>query len=353
MKISGRKKRFCAMLLSAVLSVGTLAGCAWLNEPAEGVGGVAGAGKSDFEAGAEIDFNKKYNVSIASGASGGNYYMVGTALAQTIQKYDPALICSSETTGGTGENISLISSGATTIGMGMADDIVRAYEGEREYEGKPAENLRAICAGAKNSFHIIVMADSDIHTLSDLKGKKISLGPAGAPYFSPSLLESVAGLKNGVDYQGEYLGHDQAADALSDGDIDAVIACLSFPASAYSNLAFTKDVRFIGLSEDEMKSALEKNPTWVENEIPAGTYKGQDENIAIPAVPVWLFTHADVGEDEIYRVCKVIFEHVDELGKIAIDAGYYNPETALDSVVIPVHPGAERYLNEVKNGAAQ
>ena len=98
-----------------------------------------------------------------------------------------------------------------------------------------------------------------------------------------------------------------------------------------------------------MKIALEKNPTWVANEIPAGTYKGQDEDISIPAVPVWLFTHADVGEDEIYRVCKVIFEHVDELGKIAVDAGYYKPETALDSVVIPVHPGAERYLKEVKD----
>ncbi len=347
MRGAGKRKWAKAAVLAAVLLSGTLGGCAWLNEPAEGVGG-AGAAGSDFEAGGEIDYGKEYNVSIASGASGGNYYMVGTALAQTIQKYDPALICSSETTGGTGENIALISSGATTIGMGMADDIVSAYEGKRDYEGNPAKNLRAICAGAKNSFHIIVMADSDIYTLSDLKGKKISLGPAGAPYFSPSLLESVAGLKNETDYQGQYLGHDQAADALSDGDVDAIIACLSFPASAYSNLAFSKNVRFIGLSDEEMQTALQKNPTWIGNTIPAGTYNGQDEEIRIPSVPVWLFTHEDVGEDIIYRVCKVIFEKSDELGQIAIDAGYYNADTALDSIVIPVHPGAQRYLDEVK-----
>lgn len=335
--------------VAAFLMAGSLTGCAWLNAPAEGVGG-AGAAGSDFEAGAAIDYTKEANVSIASGASGGNYYMVGTALAQTIQKYDPALICSSETTGGTGENIALISSGATTIGMGMADDIVTAYEGKRDYEGQPAKNLRAICAGAKNTFHIIVMADSDIYTLSDLKGKKISLGPAGAPYFSPTLLESVAGLKSDGDYQGQYLGHDQAADALSDGDVDAVIACLSYPASAYSNLAFTKEVRFIGLTEEEMEAALAANPTWVFNSIPAGTYKGQ-EDILSPAVPVWLFTHADVGEDVIYRVCRAVFEHVDELGQIAVDAGYYDVDTALDSVVIPVHPGAQRYYDEVKGGS--
>ncbi|MCB6611516.1 TAXI family TRAP transporter solute-binding subunit [[Clostridium] symbiosum] len=331
----------------AIMAAAGLTGCAWLNAPAEGVGGVEEAG-SDFQAGADIDYLKQANVSIASGASGGNYYMVGTALAQTIQKYDPALICSSETTGGTGENIALISSGATTIGMGMADDIASAYEGKRDYEGSPADNLRAICAGAKNTFHVIVMADSDIYSLSDLKGKKISLGPAGAPYFSPSLLESVAGLVIGQDYQGQYLGHDQAADALSDGDVDALIACLSFPASAYSNLAFTKEVRFIGLSQEEMETALEKNQTWLYNTIPAGTYQGQDEDILSPAVPVWLFTHEGVGEDIIYRVCKVIFENVDELGQIAIDAGYYNVDTALDSIVIPIHPGAARYFEEAK-----
>ena len=347
MRKHGLVKRCAGMLTAAAVLIGCLSGCAWLNAPAEGVGG-AGAAGSDFESGADIDYTKGYNVSIASGASGGNYYMVGTALAQTIQKYDPALVCSSETTGGTGENIALISSGATTIGMGMADDIVSAYEGKRDYEGHPADNLRAICAGAKNSFHVIVMADSDIYSISDLKGKKISLGPAGAPYFSPSLLMSVAGLENGKDYQGQYLGHDQAADALSDGDVDAIIACLSFPASAYSNLAFTKEVRFIGLSEEEMAKALEENPTWIANTIPAGTYNGQGEDIQVPSVPVWLFTHADVGEDIIYRVCKAIFENVDELGQIAVDAGYYNVDTALDSVVIPVHPGAQRYYDEVK-----
>ena len=39
---------------------------------------------------------------------------------------------------------------------------------------------------------------------------------------------------------------------------------------------------------------------------------------------------------------------MDELGQIAVDAGYYDVDTALDSIVIPVHPGAERYLNEAR-----
>ena len=333
------------MISASILLCGCSSAVEWLNSPATGISGSSGD-NNDFEAGAEIDYTKTGNVSIASGASGGNYYMVGTALAQTIQKYDPALVCSSETTGGTGENIALVSSGSTTIGMGMADDIVSAYEGKRDYEGQAADNLRAICAGARNTFHIIVMADSDIHSLEDLRGKNVSLGPSGAPYFSPSLIESVTGMVKGKDYNGQYLSHDQAADALSDGDIDALLACLSFPASAYSNLAFTKDVRFISLSDEEMEKALGANGTWLKNTIPADTYKGQTEEIQVPCVPVWLFSSSDVGEDIIYRACKVIFEHTEELGTIAKDAGYYNAETALDSVVIPVHPGAQRYIDE-------
>lgn len=328
--------------LAATLMVGVLAGCGSTATPA-----VPTDSTTSGVATGEVDFGKKANVSIASGASGGSYYMVGTALAQIIAKYDPNLICSSETTGGTNENIALVSSEETTIGMGMADDIVTAYNGDRDYEGAPADNLRAICAGQTNTFQIIVIASSDIHTLQDLKGKKISLGPAGAPYFAPSLLESACGFSKDEDYQGQYLSHDQAADALNDGDVDAAIATCAFPASAYANLAYTKDLRFISLTEEEMKTVLSANPTWIASAIPADTYNKQAEDVIVPAVPVWLFTYENVEEDVIYRICKTIFENNEELGTIAADAGHYSVETALESITIPVHPGAQKYLDEV------
>jgi TRAP-type uncharacterized transport system substrate-binding protein len=34
------------------------------------------------------------------------------------------------------------------------------------------------------------------------------------------------------------------------------------------------------------------------------------------------------------------------LGQIAIDASYYDVNTAFTGVTIPVHPGAQRYVDE-------
>ena len=339
---------FAALLGTTVLlsACGGSAAPATTAAPAGSAAPAASEAPAAEAASGDISFDTKYNVSIASGASGGGYYMVGTALAQVIQKHDPNLICSSESTGGTSENIGLVSSEESTIGMGMADDIVSAYKGERDYEGMPADNLRVITTGQTNTFQIITLADSDIHSVADLKGKNVSLGPSGAPWFGPDLLAATCGYENGKDYNGQYLAHDQAADALSDGNIDCLIATLAYPASAYSNLSFTKDVRFISLSEEEMEKAMAAHGTWVRSTIPAGTYNKQDEDVESLAIPVWLFTYASMEDEAIYRCTKAIFENVEELGAIYSDAGKYNLETATQGVEIPVHPGAQRYFDE-------
>lgn len=295
-----------------------------------------------------VDYNKKYNISIASGTSGGMFYMVGTALSQVIHSVDPNLICSSESTGGTSENISLINNEESTIGMGMADDIVSAYTGKRDYEGSPADNLRAITAGSANTFQIFVLADSNIRALADLKGKKVSLGPAGAPYFAPDLLEATHGFIKGKDYDGQYLAHNQAADALSDGNVDAVIVTIAYPGSAFSNLAFTKNIRVLSLTDEERNAAMAAHATWIATTMPAKTYNGQNEDVNTLSIPVWLFTYEAMDEDAIYRATKAIFENVDKLRVITPEAGKYNLATALQGVTIPVHPGAQKYFDEVK-----
>lgn len=287
-------------------------------------------------------------ISIGSGTSGGAFYMVGAALAQTIQKYT-GYTANSEATGGTSENLRLVSEESTTIGMGMCDDIISAYEGRRDYEGEPADNLRVLMAGQTNTFHIIVRADSDIYTLEDLAGKRISLGPSGAPYFGPDMLEAAVGFVNGKDYTGQYLGHDQAADALQNGDIDVIICTVAYPSSAYANLALSIDVRFIDLTEAQMQAVLAAHPAWKNQGVAAGAYEGLTKDTYTPSVPVWLFTYADMEDDVIYNICKSILEHSEELSTIHADAGKYVTETATEGVGdsgVPMHPGAIRYFEE-------
>lgn len=347
--IMEKKRNWFALALLCLLSL-CFTGCsnglwAWLNAPADGrsSGGQAVVTEPSDK---PVDYDKVYKISIASGASGGGYYMIGATMAQVLQEHDPNLHCSSESTGGTSENIALITREESSIGMGMADDIVSAYKGERDYQGRAADNLRVVSTGTVNTFQVFVLASSPIYTLADLKGKVVSLGPSGAPYFGPDLLESTCGLVKDKDYTGQYLAHDQAADALSDGNVDAVIATLAYPASAYANLAFTKDVRVIPISEEEMARAQKVHPTWVKSTIPKGTYNKQDKDVTSLAIPVWFFTYADLDEDAVYRVTKILFENTEEMGKIYKEAGRFKLDTALVGVNIPVHPGATKYYRE-------
>ena len=290
-------------------------------------------------------FAAKKALSLTSGTTGGGYYMVAAALAQIINQYAEGVTVNTEGSGGSNENIRLVADKRADLGMGMADDGIAAYEGIRGFSKGAAPHLRVLMAGQTNVFHLIVLEDSKIKTLADLKGKRISLGPAGAPFFGPDLLEAVAGLKKG-DYRGQYLGHDQAADALVNGDVDIVIATLTYPAAAYSNLAMTHKLRFLELSQSDMTIIKKKFPFWKEGMLPKGTYNNE-QDVHSAAIPVWLYAHEDADPEAIYQVVKAIAEHSDELAKINPAAGEYRKETAIDGVTLPLHPGAERYYKEI------
>jgi hypothetical protein len=53
-----------------------------------------------------------------------------------------------------------------------------------------------------------------------------------------------------------------------------------------------------------------------------------------------------VDADLVYQLTKAVFEHQDYMIKIHPFAKYTTPENAVKHAVIPLHPGAIRYLKE-------
>jgi TRAP transporter TAXI family solute receptor len=60
-----------------------------------------------------------------------------------------------------------------------------------------------------------------------------------------------------------------------------------------------------------------------------------------------LVTHEDVSEETAYQMTKLMFENLDRLKASHSAAGNIKPETALEGLSIPLHPGAERYYREI------
>ncbi|MGB3959768.1 MAG: TAXI family TRAP transporter solute-binding subunit, partial [bacterium] len=81
--------------------------------------------------------------------------------------------------------------------------------------------------------------------------------------------------------------------------------------------------------------------------IPAGTYNNQDEDLKTVAVMAMLVVPKDLPEDLAYKMTKALFENLDDLKAAHDRGGDLSLETALDGMSLPVHPGVQRYYDEV------
>ena len=80
--------------------------------------------------------------------------------------------------------------------------------------------------------------------------------------------------------------------------------------------------------------------------IPAGTYQGQDSDVATAAVINFLVTREGLDEETVYLMTKATFEHLDQLKAAHQAAADISLKQAAVGMPVPLHPGAERFYRE-------
>jgi TRAP transporter TAXI family solute receptor len=78
-------------------------------------------------------------------------------------------------------------------------------------------------------------------------------------------------------------------------------------------------------------------------QLPANTYKGQTAPVDTLAVLAIWSTHADLSDQMAYEVTKALFENTETLGQVHPKGKEIALKTALQSISIPLHPGAAKY----------
>ena len=141
------------------------------------------------------------------------------------------------------------------------------------------------------------------------------------------------------------LTNQEAIDSLKDGTIDAFILYSGAPLSAIIDLTTTTDVNFISLSDDFCDRFIEKYPYFQKLTIPADMY-GMKEDVQCVGVMNCLVVNPDVDQDVVYLITKAIFENLDELHKVHVQAEEITLENAAN-IPLPLHAGAEKYFKEV------
>ncbi len=286
-------------------------------------------------------------LSIATGGTGGVYYPYGGGLAEVIGKYVDGYSASVEVTGASVENMALIQRGDSDLALALADTVYQAFTGTGAFEGREISEARALASIYPNAVQLVTLADSGINSLEDLRGKRVSVGaPGSGTELSAQIILSANGITYD-DFDAQRLNFNETADAIRDGDIVAGFWSVGPPTSSIMNLAATRDISVVGLSEEEIENAREAEPTFAPFTLREGLYDGMTEEVTTISTPNVLVVHADMDEELAYNITKAMYEHVAELIAIHPAANDTTIEFSVASTPIPFHPGALRYLEEV------
>ena len=298
---------------------------------------------------------------IGTGGTAYTYYPVGGMIANAISKPPgsrecgkggscgvPNLIASAVSSRGSVDNVNAIISGLRNSGFAQSDVAYWAYTGTGTMEGKePAKDLRTIAALFQEHIHLVALKKSNINSVKDLKGKRVSLDePGSGTYVDAKLILESNGLSTS-DVKAEALKGKAATDALRNGKVDAIFVVAGFPTGAIVELASAVDVKLVPIDGAGAKALTSKYGFFSQSPIPSGTYEGVDEVNTVAVGAQW-FTSAKEDNELIYQITKALWNK--ESRKL-MDVGHakgktITPDTALSGVGVTLHPGAEKFYKE-------
>jgi len=286
---------------------------------------------------------KKKYLSIATGGTGGVYYLIGAGIAKLMSKYAPNIEATSETTAAGVENTRLLGTKKAEVAL-LDETTLRATVAKTP--GLKLEDFRAIFSGHPMFSHIFVPIDSPVKDIPDFKGKKVAVGaPASGNEVIAKAITEEYGLTY-KDFKPQWLSFAEQASAFKDRSIDVGIITAGVPTSSVVDITTTVPIRFMSLAEDKMKAIEGKNPAFFPNILPANTYKGQMTAIKGIGSAGTITVHKDMDETTAYWLCKVIAEHYKELAEIHPAGNAYTLNRIFEGIGIPFHPGAIKYLTE-------
>ncbi len=298
---------------------------------------------------------------IGTGGTAYTYYPVGGVIANAISKPPGSrecgeggscgvdnLIASAVSSRGSVDNVNAILSGLRNSGFAQSDVAYWAYTGTGTMAGKePATELRTIAALFEEHIHLVAMKDSGINSVSDLKGKRVSLDePGSGTYVDAKLILEANGLFTD-DLTAEALKGGAASEALRNGKIDAFFVVAGYPTGSLVELASAAKIKLVPIAGPGANALTEKYRFFSASAIPAGTYEGVDSVDTVAVGAQW-FTSAKEDEELIYNITKALWN--DETRKL-LDVGHakgktITAETAMSGIGVPLHAGAVRYYTE-------
>lgn len=299
---------------------------------------------------------------IATGSSSGTYFPIGQMLASLISH--PAgvarceeegrcgpmgLIAAARASEGSIANVRAVNEGRVTSGLAQADIAAAAAAGTGAFKdsGK-AENLRAIAALFPETVHIVVFTDSPIVAIKDLRRKRVSIDAAGSGTNATARLILSAFKLNEKRVTFSFENAERSLEMMQKGELDAFFFVGGAPLGVVEELAAQGKIRLIPVEGKEIDKLVTEAPYLTKADIPEGTYVNVPAVATLEVRAIWL-VNAQVPDDLVYEIVRALFNPGN---RGLLDSGHAKGklirlETARDGLPVQLHPGAQRFYDEV------
>ena len=285
-------------------------------------------------------------INVLTGGTSGVYYPMGVALSKIYSEALPDAKVQVQSTKASVENLNLLQQGKGEIGFSLGDSVKLAAEGNADAGfNAPLDKLRGIAAIYPNYIQIVASADSGITTLADLKGKSVSVGaPKSGTELNARAILAAAGMSYDDLGKVEYLPFAESVELMKNRQLDATLQSAGLGVASLKDLSTSIPITVVSVPAEVAETL---GAPYTAGEIPAGTYEGQDEAVTTVAVRNYLVTSDAVSDDVAYAMTKAMFENLDEMKAAHAAANAIEVQNALQGMPIPVHPGAQKYYDEV------
>jgi TRAP transporter TAXI family solute receptor len=281
---------------------------------------------------------------MATGPEGGEYARFVTSVATRLG--GPVRINVANTEGSVA-NAFMVNRGDARFGLMQSDVAAAAVTGSGLFAATgPMNHLRAVASLFPEPLHVIVRADAGIAAVSELAGRRVSLGnPGSGTRYTAARVLAAHGIAADAYVEVAAAGPRDALQQLAAGEVDAVVEVVSAPWAQLAALAEGTPFRLLPLDPQAVELIQAEVHGVLPLVIPSRTYPGQDRPVPTVAATALLVAHSDTPELIVTSVLEILFT-ASSVPARGVSAARLSRERALVGITIPLHDGAVRYFEQ-------
>ena len=286
--------------------------------------------------------DKTGDLTFTTGSETGTYYAFGSAMGNMVNDSTDTKV-TVVPSNGSQANIEAIQAGEADIAFVQSDVMVYGYNGTRLFAETGASATFSTVAAMYMEQVQLVTLDPSIKSVSDLAGKRVSIGADGSGvYYNAMDILGVYGLTED-DIVPSFFAFSETIAALQDGQIDAGFIVAGVPTNAITSLTSTNDAYLISLDDDHINALIASSPYYTKTTIGSEVY-GTLDDVTTVGISAVVIASNSASEEDVYNFISAVFNNLDTLDHDKTKEVSLDFATTITDV--PYHPGAARYFRE-------